>query len=120
MLGFVDARKVGADAPSLLTQKADLVIGQPDLQRALPNYSPSNHLWSDAHTPNNAGFYAAGTGNDPVALAPGMLALLGRYRSNFSLAPQAPKLRLGPRTASTTLRWWSMACPLLSSASTKL
>jgi len=96
VLGFVDARKVGADAPSLLTQKADLVIGQPDLQHALPNYSPSNHLWSDAHTPNNAGFYAAGTGNDPVALAPGMLALLGRYGSNFSLAAASTQAPPGP------------------------
>jgi hypothetical protein len=86
VLGFIDARRVGVDAPSLLTQKADLVIGQPDLQRVLPNYSPSNHFSSDAQTPNNTGFYAAGTGNDPVALAPGMLALLGRYGSNFSLA----------------------------------
>jgi uncharacterized protein (TIGR03437 family) len=40
VLGFRDARAVGADARSLLTQKADLVIGQPanDLSRAVINY----------------------------------------------------------------------------------
>ena len=40
ILGFRDARAVGADARSLLTQKADLVIGQPanDLFRSMVNY----------------------------------------------------------------------------------
>jgi len=40
ILGFRDARAVGADARSLLTQKADLVIGQPagDFFRSLVNY----------------------------------------------------------------------------------
>jgi uncharacterized protein (TIGR03437 family) len=40
VLGFRDARAVGADVRSILTQKADLVIGQPagDLFRAIMNY----------------------------------------------------------------------------------
>jgi hypothetical protein len=40
ILGFQDARSVGADARSLLTRKADLVIGQPagDFFRAIVNY----------------------------------------------------------------------------------
>ena len=40
ILGFRDARAVGTDARSLLTQKADLVIGQPagDLFRSVVNY----------------------------------------------------------------------------------
>jgi uncharacterized protein (TIGR03437 family) len=40
ILGFRDARAVGADARSILTQKPDLVIGQPagDFFRAIPNY----------------------------------------------------------------------------------
>lgn len=38
ILGFRDARAVGADARSILTQKADLVIGQSDLFRAIVNY----------------------------------------------------------------------------------
>ena len=40
ILGFRDARAVGADARSLLTQKPDLVIGQPagDFFRSIVNY----------------------------------------------------------------------------------
>lgn len=40
ILGFRDARAVGADARTLLTQKADLVIGQPagDFFRSIVNY----------------------------------------------------------------------------------
>ena len=44
VLGFLDARAVGADARSLLTQKADLVIGQPDLFRSLVNYPGGDPL----------------------------------------------------------------------------
>ncbi len=63
VLGFADARRVGTDAHSLLTQKADLVIGQPDLLRSLQNYSPNNVQPSDALTPNNSGL------NQPTGLA---------------------------------------------------
>jgi len=42
VLGFKDARAVGTDERSLLTQKADLVIGQPDLFRAVVNYPGGN------------------------------------------------------------------------------
>lgn len=38
ILGFNDARKVGTDSHSLLTQKADLVIGQADLLHSTVNY----------------------------------------------------------------------------------
>ena len=38
VLGFRDARSVGTNARSVLTQKADLVIGQQDLFRAMANY----------------------------------------------------------------------------------
>jgi len=58
VLGFMDARKVGTDARTLLTQRADLVIGQQDLFRALPNFSPSNSQPSDAQTPNSTGLIA--------------------------------------------------------------
>ncbi|HEY2845329.1 MAG TPA: hypothetical protein VGJ09_16820, partial [Bryobacteraceae bacterium] len=60
VLGFRDARAVGTDARSLLTQKADLVIGQPanDLFRALINY-PNG----DPDLPTRTGLY------HPVGLA---------------------------------------------------
>jgi len=45
VLGFRDARAVGADARSILTQKADLVIGQPagDFFRSIVNYPNGDH-----------------------------------------------------------------------------
>jgi uncharacterized protein (TIGR03437 family) len=41
ILGFNDARKVGTDSHSILTQKADLVIGQADLYHSTINWSPN-------------------------------------------------------------------------------
>jgi uncharacterized protein (TIGR03437 family) len=60
ILGFRDARAVGTDARSLLTQKADLVIGQPagDLFRSVVNY-PNG----DKDLPTSTGLYR------PVGLA---------------------------------------------------
>jgi uncharacterized protein (TIGR03437 family) len=58
VLGFADARKVGTDSRVLLTQTADLVIGQPDLFHSLQNYAPSNAHASDALTPNPTGLIA--------------------------------------------------------------
>jgi uncharacterized protein (TIGR03437 family) len=60
ILGFRDARAVGADARSILTQKADLVIGQPanDLFRSVINY-PNG----DPDLPTRTGLYR------PVGLA---------------------------------------------------
>jgi len=54
VLGFRDARAVGTDVRSLLTQKADLVIGQPanDLFRSMVNY-PSG----DKDLPTSTGLY---------------------------------------------------------------
>lgn len=58
VLGFYDARLVGVDSRTLLTQKADLVIGQADLMNSLVN-SPTN----------NAGQPTATGLNHPVGLA---------------------------------------------------
>ena len=60
ILGFRDARAVGADARSILTQKADLIIGQPagDLFRAVVNY-PNG----DPDLPTRTGLYR------PIGLA---------------------------------------------------
>ena len=60
ILGFRDARAVGADARSILTQKADLVIGQPanDFFRSIINY-PNG----DSDLPTRTGLFR------PVGLA---------------------------------------------------
>ncbi|HJT89101.1 MAG TPA: hypothetical protein VJ732_14635 [Bryobacteraceae bacterium] len=49
VLGFRDARQLGAGS------KADLVIGQPDLQTALCNYDSSNAYNSSPDRPNQSG-----------------------------------------------------------------
>ena len=54
ILGFRDARAVGADVRSLLTQKADLVIGQADLFRSIVNWAPSGRS-GDPDVPNPTG-----------------------------------------------------------------
>jgi uncharacterized protein (TIGR03437 family) len=61
ILGFRDVRTVGTDARSVLTQKADLVIGEPDLYTAIPNY-PNGNLGTTP-TPNATGL------NGPTGLA---------------------------------------------------
>ncbi len=58
VLGFYDARLVGVDSRTLLTQKADIVIGQTDLMNSLVN-SPTN----DPGQPAATGL------NHPVGLA---------------------------------------------------
>ena len=58
VLGFTDARVVGTDARTLLTQKANLVIGQPDLMTTAVNY-PS----TDPTQLNDSGL------NAPIGLA---------------------------------------------------
>jgi uncharacterized protein (TIGR03437 family) len=55
VLGFMNASNVGTDSHSILTQKADLVIGQPNLMSSQPNYSPSNTQLSQAQMPNSTG-----------------------------------------------------------------
>jgi len=62
ILGFLDARAVGADARSLLTRKADLVIGQADLFRSIVNWAPSGRS-GDPDVPNATGLLR------PVGLA---------------------------------------------------
>jgi uncharacterized protein (TIGR03437 family) len=62
ILGFRDARAVGADARSLLTQKADLVIGQSDLFRSIVNWAPTGRS-GDPDVPNQTGLLR------PVGLA---------------------------------------------------
>jgi uncharacterized protein (TIGR03437 family) len=42
ILGFADARKVGTDSRNVLTQRADIVIGQPDLFHSSVNYPNSD------------------------------------------------------------------------------
>jgi uncharacterized protein (TIGR03437 family) len=61
ILGFRDVRAVGTDARSLLTQKADLVLGEPDLYTSVPNY-PNGNLGATP-TPNATGL------NGPTGLA---------------------------------------------------
>ncbi|HLH43434.1 MAG TPA: hypothetical protein VKV74_10635 [Bryobacteraceae bacterium] len=98
VLGFLDARKVGADAHSLLTQKADLVIGQPDLAHALPNYSPSNLQPSDAQTPNNTGLIApvglAVDANGNLFVADSGNGRVMRFPAPFAQPPGLPKANL--------------------------
>ncbi len=62
ILGFKDARNVGADARNLAAT-ADIVIGQQGLLSSLPNYSPTNILFGDSQTPNQYGLLR------PVGLA---------------------------------------------------
>ncbi|HXP83899.1 MAG TPA: hypothetical protein VN841_04230 [Bryobacteraceae bacterium] len=61
ILGFRDARTVGTDARSVLTQKADLVIGQPDVYTSVMNY-PNGNLGTTP-TPSATGL------NAPTGLA---------------------------------------------------
>jgi uncharacterized protein (TIGR03437 family) len=63
VLGFMNASNVGTDSHSILMQKADLVIGQPNLMTSQANYSPSNTQLSQAQTPNQTGL------NVPTGLA---------------------------------------------------
>ncbi len=63
VLGFKDARAVGTDAHNILTQKADIVIGQPNLRSALVNYSTNPSASGDPNQPGNTGL------NQPVGLA---------------------------------------------------
>ena len=67
VLGFRDARAVGADARSTLTAKADIVIGQPDLFRTVPNcvVAALNGPCTSASTqsPNDTGLFG------PIGLA---------------------------------------------------
>ncbi len=60
ILGFRNALTVGTDANSLLTQKADLVIGEPDLNTSVVNYPTGNPVGSV--TPNATGL------NGPIGL----------------------------------------------------
>jgi uncharacterized protein (TIGR03437 family) len=62
VLGFLDARAVGTDARSILTQKADLVIGQLDLFRSIVNWAPSGSS-GDVNVPTQTGLLR------PVGLA---------------------------------------------------
>ncbi len=58
ILGFNDARVVGADVRSVLTTKADIVIGQPDLFRTTPNCTVTalnSPCTGDPQTPNDTG-----------------------------------------------------------------
>jgi uncharacterized protein (TIGR03437 family) len=63
VLGFKDARAVGTDAHNILTQKADIVIGQPSLLTGLVNYSTNPSASGDPNQPGNTGL------NQPVGLA---------------------------------------------------
>ncbi len=66
ILGFQDARVVGADVRSVLTTKADIVIGQPDLYRTTPNCTVtalSSPCTGDPRTPSDTGLFL------PIGLA---------------------------------------------------
>lgn len=68
VLGFKDARAVGTDSRSILNAKADLVIGQPDLLRAIINYPSGDSLSpTDTGLVRPAGLAVDGSGNLYVA-----------------------------------------------------
>lgn len=68
ILGFRDARSVGTDARNILNQKADLVIGQPDLLRTQINYPNGDAtLPSDSGLNQPGGLALDGAGNLFVA-----------------------------------------------------
>jgi uncharacterized protein (TIGR03437 family) len=62
VLGFKDARAVGTDAHNVLSQKADIVIGQPNFRSALVNYSANAASSGDPNQPSSTGL------NHPVGL----------------------------------------------------
>ncbi|HSP66594.1 MAG TPA: hypothetical protein VLN48_02630, partial [Bryobacteraceae bacterium] len=66
ILGFRDARVVGADVRSVLATKADIVIGQPDLFRTTKNCTVTSlnaPCTGDPETPNDTGL------SQPIGLA---------------------------------------------------
>ena len=66
ILGFRDARAVGADIRSILTTKADIVIGQPDLFRSTVNCAVTalnSPCGGDPQTPNDTGL------SQPIGIA---------------------------------------------------
>ncbi|HEY6344645.1 MAG TPA: hypothetical protein VIY49_24385 [Bryobacteraceae bacterium] len=111
VLGFMSASSVGADSHSILTQKADLVIGQPNLMSSQPNYSPSNTQLSQAQILNSTGLsvptglavdsngnlYVADSGNGRVL----------RFPQPFSQKPgslQMANLVLGQSSFTTKIQ----------------
>ncbi|MBV8845115.1 MAG: hypothetical protein JO307_20095 [Bryobacterales bacterium] len=110
VLGFLDARSVGTDSRTLLTQKADLVIGQPDLLHSLPNYSPSNVQPSDALTPNSTGLIApvglAVDANGNLFVADSGNGRVLRFPAPFSQLPGLPRatLVLGQSSFTSTVQ----------------
>ncbi|HEY4364058.1 MAG TPA: hypothetical protein VGN17_24020 [Bryobacteraceae bacterium] len=92
ILGYKDARNVGADARNNAAL-ADIVIGQPNLRSALPNYSALSLQASDSQNPSPTGLlrpvglavdsagnlYVADSGNGRVL----------RFPVPFSQAPNA-------------------------------
>ncbi len=105
VLGFKDARNIGTDFRSILTQKADIVIGQQDLFHVNPN-SPN----SDSTKPTDSGLviptglavdsagnlFVADTGNGRVL----------RFATPFSQPPglQHANLVLGQLGFTSTIR----------------
>jgi uncharacterized protein (TIGR03437 family) len=68
ILGFKDARLVGTDARTVLTMKADLVIGQPDLFTTAVNYpSPTPAQLNDSGLNGPIGLVLDSAGNLFVA-----------------------------------------------------
>jgi uncharacterized protein (TIGR03437 family) len=107
ILGFKDARLVGVDTRTLLTQTADIVIGQADLLHNVINYSPGNPAGSGLGAPTATGL------NHPVGLvvdAKGNLWVADsgngravRFPSPFSVpagTPQTADEVLGQATAT--------------------
>jgi uncharacterized protein (TIGR03437 family) len=105
VLGFRDARRVGTDTRGILEQRADLVIGQPDVFHTTVNYPSADPLiLSDTglSAPTglavdaNGNLWVADTGNgrvlrfpSPFTLSPGVLhhANIVLGQANFNSPP---------------------------------
>lgn len=88
ILGFKDARLVGTDTRNLLTQKADIVIGQPDFFTTAVNYpSPDPTQLNDSGLSSPIGLVVDANGNLFVADSGNSRIL--RFPSPFNQSPGA-------------------------------
>ncbi len=117
ILGFKDARSVGTNAQTVLSQTADLVIGQPDFKSALANYNPNNLATSgDPTQPSITGLL------HPVGLAVDFngdlyVADSGNGRVLRFPAPYVTQANGATQTANLVLGQSGFTGPLIKDAS---